>query len=265
MWSRFSCALGDNGWLLPPFFSLSEVIFNFLWMPLACPYNSSSSHSFQLGRCYCLWSGFASSRILFCSRDIVIEHNSIIICLPMNTLLVFFSFADNRVTMVSTAKIILVLLIIVLIDLAQARLSEVPRKHIDWCWCSSGGGVCCFLAPPQRPERFHSREELKRYLQKVCSFLRSNCIGDVSVSPRFMSIILSWVDGVFDVSIRNIRLFLWTRMLTKTLVRNISETISPPCITSWHNDDDYWSATSTSSYSNLIQSFVNGLIPHEVQ
>ena len=134
--------------------------------------------------------------------------------------------------MVSTAKIIVVLLIIVLIDLAQARLSEVPRKYIDWCLCPSGDEACRFLAPPQRPERFHSREELKRYLQKVCAFLRSNCMADVSVSPRFMSIILSSVDGVFDVSIRNTRLFLWSRMLKKSLVRNISETISPLCITS---------------------------------
>lgn len=134
--------------------------------------------------------------------------------------------------MVSTAKIILVLLIIVLIDLAQARLSEVPRKYNDWCWCSWEDGACRFLAPPKRPERFHSREELKRYLQKVCFFLRSNCIGDVPVSPRFMSIILSSADGVFDVSIRNTRLFLWPRLLKKPLVRNISETISPPYITS---------------------------------
>jgi hypothetical protein len=27
-----------------------------------------------------------------------------------------------------------------------------------------------FLAPPTRPERFHSREELKRYLQLVCLY-----------------------------------------------------------------------------------------------
>jgi hypothetical protein len=166
--------------------------------------------------------------------------------------------------MVSTAKIILVLLIIVLIDRAQARLSEVPRKYTDWCG-SSEEGACCFLAPPQRPERFHSREELKRYLQKVCSFARSNCISNVSVFRRFMSIMLSSVDGACDVSIRNNRLFLWPRMIKQSLVRNISETVSPPYITS---------DTMTTIIDLLLvqprtlisfQSFVNALISYEVQ
>jgi hypothetical protein len=29
-----------------------------------------------------------------------------------------------------------------------------------------------YIAPPTRPEQFHTREELKKYLQKVLSFAR---------------------------------------------------------------------------------------------
>ncbi|CAF4012792.1 unnamed protein product [Rotaria sp. Silwood2] len=50
--------------------------------------------------------------------------------------------------MVSNVKIASLLLMIVLIDLGQAAFSKVPP-------------------PPRRPDHLLSREDLKRYLQKV--------------------------------------------------------------------------------------------------
>ena len=64
------------------------------------------------------------------------------------------------------------LLIVVLIHLARARFSEVPRKSIDGSQ-RKRGLLDIFSAPPKRPERFHSREELKQYLQKVSGLFLS--------------------------------------------------------------------------------------------
>ena len=70
--------------------------------------------------------------------------------------------------MISKVTLTYLILLIVAISLVQAGFTDVPRKsplsieHDD-------ASVLSFirLAPPKRPERFHSREELKRYLQKV--------------------------------------------------------------------------------------------------
>jgi hypothetical protein len=55
--------------------------------------------------------------------------------------------------MVSTVQITFLLLMVV------RKLISGHRKSID--------SFFYYLAPPKRPERFNSREELKRYLQKV--------------------------------------------------------------------------------------------------
>ena len=67
--------------------------------------------------------------------------------------------------MISKVTLTYLILIIVAISLVQAGFTDVPRKSplsIE----HDHAFVC--LAPPKRPDRFHSREELKRYLQKVC-------------------------------------------------------------------------------------------------
>ena len=67
--------------------------------------------------------------------------------------------------MISKVMIISLLLMVILVNLAQTTFTDVPRKyfHIIGLFFLSD----LLLAPPARPDRFHSKEELRRYLQKV--------------------------------------------------------------------------------------------------
>ncbi len=49
--------------------------------------------------------------------------------------------------------------------------TDVPRKFIKKRKISIKYFVLFFSAPPTRPDRFHSRDDLKHYLQLVCFHL----------------------------------------------------------------------------------------------
>lgn len=65
------------------------------------------------------------------------------------------------------SKLILTIfvLISILIYCIQASFTEVPREFSKLF--PYFHNRILVLAPPKRPERFNSREELKKYLQKV--------------------------------------------------------------------------------------------------
>ncbi len=67
-----------------------------------------------------------------------------------------------------TNRISSIIFVLIAIQVAQtlSAFTDVPRKLTKIfrkiCFC------LFFIAPPARPDQFHSREELKRYLQLVC-------------------------------------------------------------------------------------------------
>jgi hypothetical protein len=63
---------------------------------------------------------------------------------------------------------IILILISIQVTLTLSSFTDVPRKLGSILKKLKEDGFSCILAPPNRPERFHSREELKRYLQLVC-------------------------------------------------------------------------------------------------
>jgi hypothetical protein len=64
---------------------------------------------------------------------------------------------------------IILILISIQVTITLSSFTDVPRKlGLILKKLKEDGVFFSILAPPARPERFHSREELKRYLQLVC-------------------------------------------------------------------------------------------------
>jgi hypothetical protein len=73
-----------------------------------------------------------------------------------------------------SSRISWIVFILLVIQTANvlSSFTDVPRKLTNFYFILFFV-FSVFLAPPVRPERFHSRQELKRYLQLVCLYIFS--------------------------------------------------------------------------------------------
>lgn len=95
-----------------------------------------------------------------------------------------------------------IIFIVIYIQTVQtlATYSDIPRKLISLIIILLFSLLFLFLAPPPRPDRFHSRDELRQYLQRVrihifLSYI-SHFLHPFSFYLRCMNIMLSLDDHV---------------------------------------------------------------------